>query len=243
MKARCWLVTAAVFVLPPAAFAAEGIEGKFTVAAQVGTQSEVSGKILQSAQGSLFDKPVTIDSTRYRDIYAPDVRLQGLLGYGIGERTEIIGRATWYETKPTRVEAGNLEGKTLVVAFEPYNYEELGFEVGLRYYLATQARLKSYVAPVVGVRFLNEILVALSVEAAGSSIRNVPFSKEGAVPVFGLDIGFTFDLGERFFIGMDTGIRYQASPGQFDYLLGLTKIDDSDGRWSAPVTAMLGVRF
>jgi hypothetical protein len=243
MKARCWLVAAAVVILLPAAARAQGLAGRFTIAAQVGTQSEVSGDILQSATGSLFDKPVTIDSVRYRDVYAPDLRLQALIGYGFGERTEIIGRATWYEAEWTGVEAGNLDGDALFAFFEPYNYEELGFEIGVRYYLATQSRLKSYVAPIVGVRFLHEILVSYSVQDAGSSVRFVPFSKEGAVPVFGLDIGFTFDLGERLFVGMDTGIRYQTAPGEFDYLPGLGAVDNSGGRWSAPVVAVLGVRF
>ena len=91
----------------------------------------------------------------------------------------------------TGIEAGRLDGEQLFAFFEPNNYEEVGFEVGLRYYLATQSRLKSYVAPIVGVRFLNEILVSYSVPEAGSSIRFIPFTKEGAVPVFGLDIGFT----------------------------------------------------
>jgi hypothetical protein len=243
MKARCWHVTAAVAVLLPAVCRAEGLQGKFTVAAQVGTQSEVAGNLLQGASGTLFDKSVTIDSKRYRDVYAPDLRLQGLFGYGVSDHVEVIARTSWYRAEPVRLEAGSLEGKTLVVAFEPYDYEELGFEIGVRYYLASQARLKSYVAPVVGARFLNEILVSISVQEAGSSIRFVPFSQKGAVPVFGLDIGFTFDLGELLYIGMDTGIRYQAAPAQFDYLLGLTTIDDSEGRWSAPVVAVLGIRF
>jgi hypothetical protein len=245
MKARCWLVAAALPVLLPAAALAQGLAGRFTIAAQVGTQSEVAGNMLQSASGTLFDKPATINSLRYRDIYAPDWRLQALFGYGVGERSELIARASWYKaTGVAGIEAGELDGQQLYAYFdEPYDYEEVGFEVGLRYYLATQARLKSYVAPVVGVRFLNETLVSFSVPEANSSILNVPFSKEGAVPVFGLDIGFTFDLGEHFYIGMDTGIRYQAPPGEFDYLLSLTGVDDSDGRWSAPVVAVLGVRF
>jgi hypothetical protein len=243
MKARCWLVTAAVLSLLPAAARAQGLTGRFTIAAQVGTQSEVSGNILQSATGTLLDRTVTIDSVRYRDVYAPALRLQLLLGYGIGERTEIVARTSWYESEWTGVEAGNLDGDPLFAFFEPFNYEELGFEVGFRYYLASQARLKSYIAPVVGVRFLNEILVSYSAQEAGSSIRFIPFSKEGAVPVFGLDIGFTFDLGERFYVGMDTGIRYQSAPGEFDYLPGLGALDDSSGRWSAPVVAVLGVRF
>ncbi len=248
MKARCWLVATAVLSLLPAAARADGMAGRFTIAAQVGTQSEVSGNMIQSASGTLLDRAVTIDSLRYRDIYAPELRLQGLLGYGVGTRTEVIARATWYKSTAVKgIEVGTLDDQLLFAYFPsetaPSDYEEVGFEVGFRYYLATQARLKSYIAPVVGVRFFNEALVSFSAPAAGSSIQNVPFSKESTVPVFGLDIGFSFDLGERFYIGMDTGLRYQPPPDAFDYLLGLTKIDDSDGRWSAPVTVMLGVRF
>jgi hypothetical protein len=248
MKARCWLVTAAVVVLLPTVGRAQGLAGRFTVAVQVGTQSEVAGNMIQGTTGTLLDKPVTIDSLRYRDIYAPDWRFQGLLGFGVGERTEVIARATYYKTTAVAgIEGGTFDDQQMFVYFpsqdDPYAYEETGFEVGFRYYLATQARLKSYVAPVLGVRFFNESLISLSAPAAGSSIQNVPFSKESTVPVFGLDIGFSFDLSDRVYVGMDTGIRYQPPPGSFDYLLGLTAIDDSDGRWSAPVVAMIGVRF
>jgi hypothetical protein len=248
MKARCWLVAGAVSSLLPAAAHAQGLAGRFTIAAQVGTQSEVSGNMIQGASGTLLDRAVTIDSMRYRDIYAPDWRLQGLVGYGVGERTEVIARATWYRSTAVEgLEIGTLEDQQLFVYFpsqnEPSDYEEVGFEIGLRYYLATQSRLKSYIGPVLGMRFLNESLVSFSAPAAGSSIQNVPFSKESTVPVFGLDIGFTFDLGERFYIGVDTGIRYQSPPDEFNYLPGLSGMDDSDGRWSAPVTAVLGVRF
>jgi len=248
MKARCWLGAAALIILLPAAARAQGLSGRFTLAAQVGTQSEVAGNMIQSTTGELLGRQVTIDSLRYRDIYAPDLRLQGLVGYGVGERTELVARATWYQTTGVKgIEAGTLNAQQLFAYFpsqdEPFDQDELGFEIVLRYYLATQARLKSYVAPVVGVRFLNETLVSFSAPAAGSSIQNVPFSKEGAVPVFGLDIGFTFDLGERFYVGMDTGIRYQTAPPEFDYLPALGGVDNSAGRWSAPVVAVLGVRF
>jgi len=243
MKARCWLVAAALIILLPAAARAQGLAGRFTIAMQIGTQSEVAGDTLPSGTGTLFDKPTAIDSVRYRDVYAPDWRLQGLFGFGIGERTEVIARASWYQAEGVGVEAGEFDGVPLFAFFEPNKYEELGFEVGVRYYLATQSRLKSFVAPVVGVRFLNEILVALSAPEVGSSIQNVPFTQESAVPVFGLDIGFTFDIGERAYIGMDTGIRYQTAPSGFDFLPGLPVLDDSSGRWTAPVVVALGVRF
>jgi len=213
------------------------------VAAQIGTQSEVSGNLMQSAQGTLLSQPISIDSARYRDVYGPDFRYQLLLGYGVSSRSEIVARASYYKTDAAGIEAGTLNGRQLLAFFQPNAYEEVGLELGYRFYFASQTRLKSYIAPIVGVRFLKEILVTFAAQEAGSSITNIPFSKEGSVAVFGADIGFSFDLGENVFVGVDTGIRYQAAPPQFDYLLGLTKIDDSDGRWTAPVVASIGFRF
>jgi len=213
------------------------------MAAQIGTQSEVSGNLMQSAQGTLLSQPISIDSARYRDVYGPDFRYQLLLGYGVSSRSEIVARASYYKTDAAGIEAGTLNGRQLLAFFQPNAYEEVGLELGYRFYFASQTRLKSYIAPIVGVRFLKEILVTFAAQEAGSSITNIPFSKEGSVAVFGADIGFSFDLGENVFVGVDTGIRYQAAPPQFDYLLGLTKIDDSDGRWTAPVVASIGFRF
>ena len=242
MKARMWLsATVLAALLSHGVARAEGLEGRFTVAFQGGTQSILGGGLLQGTQGSLIGKPVTIESKSYRDVYAPDLRLQGLLAYGIGERTEIIARGTWYEAEGTGLEVGTSNGNPVFAFFDPY--EEIGFEVGLRFYISTAGRLKSYVAPVVGARSLSEVLVSFSVPDAGSAILNVPFTQKSTVPVFGLDLGFTFDLGSHFFVGVDTGLRYQTAPSQFDELDDLSSIDDSDGRWTAPVVASIGVRF
>jgi hypothetical protein len=228
-------------LLAPGVAGAEGLKGSFTVAFQAGTQSEVAGDILKGASGSLIGKPTAIDSLRYRDVYTPDLRLQGLLGYGVGERTELVARVSWYEAEATGIEAGTRDGKAVFAFFGPY--EEVGLEVGLRYYISSSGRLKSYVAPVVGARFLTEVLVSFSVPDAGSALLNLPFSQEGAVPVFGLDLGFTFDIASHVFLGVDTGLRYQTAPSPFEGLEGLSGIDDSDGRWTAPVVASIGVRF
>jgi hypothetical protein len=61
--------------------------------------------------------------------------------------------------------------------------------------------------------------------------------------VFGLDLGFTFDLSSRFFVGIDTGLRYQGAAEAFEGLQELPGFVDSDGRWTAPVVASIGVRF
>ena len=245
MKARSWLAATVLgALLSPAASRAQGVEGRFSLAFQGGTQSELAGDLLKGVTGTLFDKPITLDSKRYRDVYEPDVRLQGLLGYGIGERVEIIARGTYYKADGTALEVGNLDGDPVYAFFDPYGeYEEVGVELGLRYYIAATGRLKSYVAPIVGARFLSETYVTFEVPDAGSAIRNVPFHEKSTVPVFGLDLGFTFDLGEHFFVGVDTGLRYQSPPTQADGLVGLTQIDDSDGKWSSPVVASIGIRF
>jgi hypothetical protein len=245
MKARSWLTaTALAAVLVPGVGRAQGVEGRFSIAFQGGTQSEIAGDLIRSGQGTLLGKPATIDSKRYRDIYAPDLRLQGQLGYGIGEKVEIIARGTYYKADGTAVEGGTYNGHPLFIFFDPYGeYEEVGFEVGLRYYIASIGRLKSYVTPVAGARFLSEVLVSFSVPDAGTSVQNIPFNAESTVAVFGLDLGFTFDLGEHFFVGVDSGLRFQTAPKQFDELPTLTGIDDSESRWSAPVVASIGVRF
>jgi hypothetical protein len=246
MKARSWLAATVLgALLSPAVSRAEGLEGRFSITFQGGTQSELSGDLLKGTTGTIFNgKTVTLDSKRYRDVYDPDLRLQGLLGYGISERVEIIARGTYYKANGTALEVGRLEDAPIYAFFDPYGeYEEVGAELGLRLYIAAAGRMKSYVAPIVGARWLTETYVTFEVPDAGSAIRNVPFHEKSTVPVFGLDLGFTFDLGEHFFVGVDTGLRYQTAPSQFDYLEDLATIDDSDGRWTAPVVASVGVRF
>ena len=242
MKARIWLTaTVLAALLAPGVVEAEGLRGHFKVAFQAGTESMLGGDLIKGGQGSLLGKPVTIESKKYKDVFAPDLRLQGLLGYGVGERTEIIARGTWYEADGTGLQVGTSNGNPVFAFFEPY--EEVGLEVGLRLYISAAGRLKSYVGPIVGARFLNEILVSFSVPDAGSAISNVPFTQKSTVAVFGLDLGFTFDLGSHFFVGVDTGLRYQTAPSQFDWLESLAAIDDASAKWTAPVVASIGVRF
>jgi hypothetical protein len=231
-------------LLSPAASRAEGLDGRVSIAFQAGTQSELGGDLLKSATGTLFGKPVSLDSKSYKDVYAPDLRLQGFLGYGLSERVEVVVRGTYYKANGTALEVGKLEEDPVYVFFDDYGeYEEAGVELGLRLYIAAAGRLKSYVAPIVGARWLTETYVSFEVPDAGSAIRNVPLHEKSTVPVFGLDLGFSFDLGEHFFVGVDTGLRYQGAPKETDGLPGLPQIDDSDSRWSSPVVASLGVRF
>lgn len=243
MKARRIATAAVLTVLLGAglASAAEGIAGRFAIAAQVGTQSEISGNLMASAQGTVSVVPASFNSVEYQDVFAPDLRVQGLLGYGVSERVEMVLRGGWYRTDGTGVAAGTVgEGDVFAYFTE---YEEWGLELAARYYIAHRSRLKSYVAPVAGLRSSKNIYVDYSIPQAGTAVLNVPFSKDTTVAVFGLDIGVSFDLTDNLFIALDSGIRWQGASSDANALPALTAVDDSESRWTAPVLFSLGLRF
>jgi hypothetical protein len=249
MTARSFArVTAAVVLLAPGTLRAqEGLTGKFTIAFQLGTQSEVSGQLMPATTGALIGKAVSVDAKSYRDIYRPGLRLQGVIGYGVAPKVELAVRGTYYKKSGLGVEAGSFDGRKLYIYFDdtaqPRPYKEVGGEIGLRYYIAPQTRLKSYIAPVVGVRHVEDVLISFSIPEAGSAVLNVPFTKATTVPVFGLDLGVAFDLTKNLYIGVDAGLRYQKASPQFNSIDTLAGIDDGTRRWTAPVVAALGVRF
>lgn len=243
MKARRIATAAGLAVVLGAgpASAAEGIAGRFAIAAQVGTQSEIGGDLVRSGQGTVSVFPVTFESVSYRNVYEPKVRVQGLLGYGVSEKVEIVLRGGWYESEGAGVDAGGFANGDLFAYFS--DYEEWGIEVAARYYLSHRSRLKSYIAPVAGLRSTNAVYTDFNLPAVGSAVLNVPFSDETTVPVFGLDIGVSFDLTENLFLALDSGIRWQGASSDANALPSLSAIDDSEGRWTAPVLFSLGVRF
>jgi hypothetical protein len=242
MKAGFWVTAAvAATLLASGTARAEGLQGRFSVAVQVGTETQLGGDFVKGTSGTLYDKPVTIDTKRYKDVYSPDWRFQGLVGYGVGSQVEAFVRGSYYKADSPGVEVGQMDGKTLYAYFTPY--EEWGIEGGVRYYLSARTRLKSYVAPVVGARFLERVVVDLYAPDAGTSVRNLPYLEAGTVAVLGMDIGFSFDLGDHAYVGVDTGVRYQLKPTPYPPPSGLPGFNDADGRWTAPVVAALGVRF
>lgn len=243
MKAGTIATAAVLAVLLGAGnvLAAEGLAGRFAIAGQVGTQTEISGELLRSGQGTIAGRPVTIDSSRYRDVYAPKVRVQGFLGYGVSERVELVLRGGWYKSDGTGVSAGDLAGKELFAYFT--DYEEGSVELAARYYIAFRTKLKSYIAPVAGVRWSKSVYASYSIPDAGTAVLDVPFNEKTTVGAFGLDIGVSYDLTESLFIGLDSGIRWQGAPTAAGAYPGLGSVDQSESRWTAPVLFSLGVRF
>ena len=248
MKARAIATAAvlAVLLAPSWASAAEGIAGKLAIAAQVGTQTELDGNLLASGESTLVDRPASFHSVSYRDVFASDVRIQGFIGYGVSEKVELVLRGGYYKSDGRGVEAGSLTGGTLAGAkIYAYftDYEEWNLELAARYYIAHRSRLKSWIAAVAGVRATNNLYVSYSIPDAGIAVLNVPFNTDTAVPVFGADIGVSFDLTDNLLVGLDSGVRWQAASGDAKPLPSLSAIGASEGRWTAPVMLSLGLRF
>ena len=245
MKARSSLVLVVLAcVLAPAAGAQDiGLEDRWTMAVQGGLDSEISGDVLSELQGSLFDRQVTIFRRSWRQTYEPGFRrVSVLVGFGVTPNTEIIARGSTYEIKSPGVQAGTVEGSDLFMELEPY--KEYAVDVAYRFYLAWRTRMKSYIAPAAGVKFIDRILIESAfAPERNSAIFNVPHFLASTVFTFGADIGFTFDLSSSFYVGLEAQLRWQTKMDPAQTFPGLTGINDGGGRLSAPVVLSAGFRF
>ena len=247
MKARSSLVLVALAaLLVPAAGAQDiGLEDRWTLAIQGGLDSEITGDVLSEVNGTLFGREVLIFGNTWRQTYEPRFRRGAiLLGFGVTPSTEIIARGTFYEMKTPEfgLLAGSVEGSDLFMQLEPY--KEYGVELGYRFYLAWRTRMKSFIAPVAGVRWLDRILIESAFAPdRNSAIFNVPLYRASTVFTFGADIGFTIDIGSHFYLGLEAEVRYQTKAEAADTFPGLAGINDGGSRLSAPVVLSAGLRF
>jgi hypothetical protein len=249
MKARSSLMIAALAVLlvPTARAQDPGLEGKWTLAVEGGIVTEVSGRILEHTEGTLFERPATVFAQSYRQTYETGFNsLNGavMIGFGVAPNGEIFARGNHYklDSPENGFLGGTVVESDLFIVLE--SYEEWGVELGYRFYLAWRTRLKSFIAPVAGIRFTDRILIESAFAPERSSaIFNVPLYTTSNVPVFGADIGFTLDLGSHFYLGLEAALRYQPKLSAAETAPGLAGINDAGQRWSAPVFLVFGVRF
>jgi hypothetical protein len=204
--------------------------------------------VVSPVTGTLFNLPLVIDERSWRETYEPgrpggpgQMRAQILIGYGVTQSGEIIARGSYYQMESPGIQVGTVAGDPLFAFLDAY--DEWGVEIGYRFYISSQARMKSYIAPVGGVRFLDRVLLGLQAPDRGSAIYNIPYFQASTVATFGVDLGFTFDLTNNFYLGLEALLRYQTVPAAATTAPGLSGINDGGSRWSAPVLLSVGVRF
>jgi hypothetical protein len=236
------LALAAVAALVPAAARAEGIKGRWSVGLQGGTDLELSGNVHEGGNGTVLGLATAVQAKSFADVYSPSFRGQLSVGYGVGARSELFLRGSYYKMSSDTLQVGTVAGLALNADFA--DYKEWGVEAGFRQYLS-EGRFKPYVGVNAGVRFLSELPSTFSVPAAGVVLTDVPFYDKSTVGVFGADIGVAYALTENASIGLETGPRYQTKPSRLNGLAGtgLEPINDTGSRWSMPILGTITFRF
>lgn len=227
----------------PALAGAQGLEGRWSIALQGGTDLELSGNVHEGGTGRVLSLPTTVEARSFGDVYDPAFRGQLEVGYGLSRAGEVFLRGSYYKTESQTLQVGTVAGLALNADFA--DYEEWGAELGYRHYFRVDKPFKLYVGALAGLRFVSELPATFSVPAAGVVLTDVPFYDSSTVGAFGADLGFSYDLGEKVALGLETGPRYQTGPSDLEGLAGtgLESINDAGSRWSMPVLATLRIRF
>jgi hypothetical protein len=237
------LAAATVAAIVPAAANAEGIAGRWSLSLQGGTDIELSGDVHDGGSGTVLTLPTSVEARSYSDVYDPSFRGQASIGYGIGPRSEVFLRGSYYKMSSSTLQVGTVAGLVLNADFA--DYKEWGAESGYRYYFSADQRFKPYMGVAAGLRFVSELPSTFSVPAAGVVLSDVPFYDSSTVGVFGGDLGFSYDVSKSVSLGIEAGLRYQTGLSDIEGLAGtgLETINDVGSRWSVPVLATVTFRF
>jgi hypothetical protein len=196
-----------------------------------------------------------IGARSYDDIYGHLTRF-GLEGaYGLTGGRELFGGVAYAMAGEGTVQVGtaavvSAAGATLVevpVTGTFGDLESWSVEAGLRQHFGAGA-FRPYVAARVGVAFVDEIRASFRVPALNitTALNDVPFYDSSTAFTGGLDAGLSYDIGERFALQLEAGLRYVADLAGDDSAiggLGLAGINDGGERLAIPVTLRLSWRY
>jgi len=221
---------------------ADGLQGRWSLGLQAGSDAELSGSVHQGGTGTVLGLPTEVQERSFHQVFGPNFRGQLSVGYGVEPRGEVFLRGSYYKMSSSPLQVGTVAGLPLSADFSPY--KEWGLEAGYRHHFS-EGRLRPYAALVAGLRFISEMPSTFSVSEAGVVVPDVPFYDKSTVGVFGADIGLAYALSEGVAVGLETGPRYQTAPGRLNGLAGtgLDSINDTGSRWSMPIVATLSFRF
>ncbi len=259
---------AAIFVTP-GALAAPLAQGQWAGAFNAGAEFAIDGDVhggavagvgsLAALNPNLPAAPaeLRIQSRSFDDIYGEALTYSFEAAYGLGSNREALIAIRRVEADEGSVQVGTAFVPALSAELPVFGtfgeYKSTAIEVGLRQYFG-EAALRPYVAGRVGVAQIDEIDASFTVpvpdgvgaEPNDIALSNVAFYGESTTYTLGLDVGVSYDVGERFSLAVETGLRYQGELDGDDSAiggLGLASINDEGSRWSAPVTVRASYRF
>jgi hypothetical protein len=222
---------------------ASDIDGRWTLSFRGGLDLPLSGDFHGGSTGTVLGLPTTVNAKDYGDVYGTTYRGEAQLGYGVSERLELFASGSYAKGSADPLQVGTVGGLDLNAQFG--DYEEIGVEGGMRYFLGTASALKPYLALSGGVRFLESNTPTFSVPAADVTLRDVPFYDSSTVGTGAALVGVRYDVSPAFSVGLETGPRYQGQPDRVPTLVGtgLESINETGDRWSMPILFTASLRF
>jgi len=236
---------AAMLSLPATARAQDdvAVQGRWSLSIRGGADLPLGGDVHAGGVGTVLGLPTTVNARGYGDVYGTAFRSEAQLGYGVSDRVELFLGGAYQKKSADRLQVGDVAGLSLNAQFA--DYDEIGIEAGMRYFLAPWSSLKPYVTVMGGARFLEANSPTFTVPAASVTLSDVPFYDSSTVGTVAAGAGLRYDLSRSFGLGVETVARYQGKPDNLVTLsgTGLESINEAGDRWSMPVLFTVTARF
>jgi hypothetical protein len=235
------VIVLTVFV--PSAASAQGMEGTRSASVSLGTGIGLSGNVIDEAVGTIQGTPAVFVEQAYSNHYSDSFRIKFIGNYGLDYNKEAFAAFAYGKSNGTERVTGSVGGFPLYTRFS--NGDAFDIEGGLRYYFLPEGPTRTYVAGVIGLRFLQSTDVTVIVRELGLTFSDVPYFKSSTLFLFGGDAGISRDLSDTLAIGAEIGLRFQPKPGAEIVFEdpSLAPVNDTGSRWSLPISGFLTVRF
>lgn len=222
---------------------AQGVENFRTVYFSFGTGVGLSGNVTEEAAGKIGGNPATIVQQAFSNHYSDGMRYKFGGSYGLSYNREVFASFGFGRFNATERIIGSIAGYPLYGRFS--NAKAYDLEGGYRYYFLPEGPLRTYVAGVAGLRFMQEVNSTLRVVELGLTFADRPYFGSSTLFVFGGDSGITYDVAEHVAIGGELSLRYTPKPAQVALELGsgFENINDTGSRWSIPINVFVIYRF
>jgi hypothetical protein len=242
MKAS-YVLAAALLVIPAAALAQEGIQGRWNLTLSGGAAVPTGGDFHQGGSGTVLGLPTRVEAKKNGDIFDRGMGWRADVGYGVSRHVEIFGAFAWNRAEASELSVGNVASLDLRASFG--DYTSYGVDAGMRYHFAPDARIVPYVSALAGLRRIEAIPGTFSVPAAGVVLPDTPFFDDSLVPAFGGDLGVLVAVSSRVSVGVEGGVRYHTELSEIEGLAGtgLENLNDAGNRWSVPISGVVRFAF
>ncbi len=193
---------------------------------------------------------VTSDDVSFNDVYGTGIRYDLGASYALNPNRKVTANLFYATADSDDVTLGNVNGEAVTGRLD--DYERYGAEVGLRQYARPIAAplvnsVRPYVEGKVGVARIRDIDFVNSNPNATALAGTTPFYDGGWVPTGAGLVGIETPVFNRFTVGVESGIRYTATPESDTSVLGagvpLAGTNNGGANWSIPLQIRGRYRF